>query len=68
MKPRTPKQAQVKTVEKVFLSNKEAMKYLDVGETTLKNWRASLMLPFYKIGSLIWYEKAELDKFIKKFG
>ena len=62
---RTPKQAEVKPIEKVFLSNKEAQKYLGVCESTLKNWRLGGMLRYYKIGSLVWYEKSDIDKLIK---
>lgn len=63
---RTPIQAQVRTLEKVFLSNSEAKAYLGVSDTTLKNWRAEGRLRYYKIGALIWYEKADIDRFIRK--
>lgn len=62
---RTPKQAETCPVDKVFLSNKETMKYLGVSDGTLKNWRLSGMIKFYKIGSLIWYTKEDIDKLIK---
>ena len=63
---RTPRQAQVREIEKVFLSNKEAQKYLGVSDSTLKGWRLGGILAFYKIGSLIWYAKEDIDKLIKR--
>lgn len=66
MTSRTPKQAQVKEIEKVFLNNKEAQKYMGVSESTMKNFRLSGMLRYYKIGSIIWYEKKDIDQLIKR--
>ena len=62
---RTPKQAKVKPLEKVFLSNREAMRYLDVSDSTLKGWRLGGMLNYYKVGSLIWYDKNDLDRLVR---
>ena len=65
MTPRTPRRAKVKPLDKVFLSNKEAIAYLGVSDSTLKRWRADRTIGFHKIGSNIWYEKNDLDKLIK---
>ena len=62
---RTPRQARVKEVEKVFLSNREAQKYLGVSDSTLKGWRLGGRLPYYKVGSVVWYEKSDIDRLVR---
>ena len=63
--PRTPMRAEVKPLEKVFLSNHEAAAYLGISTETLKKWRATGVIGYYKIDKNIWYEKTEIDKLIK---
>ena len=54
----------VAEIEKVFLTDKEAQVYLGVSQSTMKRFRASLLVNYYKIGGLIWYKKSDLDRMV----
>lgn len=56
----------VAEVEKVWLSNKEAQKYLGVSETWLERKRSAMKLHFSHIDKKIWYLKSDLDKMIRQ--
>lgn len=60
--------AKVVAVEKVWLTNGEAAKYLGVSAKTLQRWRCEARLGFYQIDGdrTIWYAKADLDKMVRK--
>lgn len=48
------------------LSNKEAASYLGIAEHTLHVWRCTKRypIPFLKIGSKVYYRKADLDAWL----
>lgn len=53
------------TIEKVWLSNKEAQKYLGVGLDFFKLLRASGRLPYYRIGHTVFYRKDDIDRLVE---
>lgn len=56
----------VKPVEKTWLSNKEAQRYLGVGMDFFKRLRATGQLPFSKVGSTVFYRKADIDRLLER--
>lgn len=60
--------AKVVAVEKVWLSNGEAAKYLGVSAKTLQRYRDAARIGFYQIDGdrTIWYAKSDLDRLVKK--
>lgn len=56
----------VKDVEKRFLSNREAQKYLDVGEEFMKSMRDNAKIHYYKIGRRIFYKVSDLNELIER--
>lgn len=55
-----------KNVERVWFRQKEAAKWLGVGESTIKDLRLSGALPFYMLGGTVLIRKADLEKLIKR--
>lgn len=53
-------------VEKVWLSNAEAQKYLGVSESFLKRLRLNGKMSFYKLGGKVFYKKADIDRLVTK--
>jgi excisionase family DNA binding protein len=52
--------------DKVLLSVNEACEYLSLSKSTLDNWRyEKVKLPFYKEGHKVFYDKADLDKYLE---
>lgn len=58
------RQGKVEKVEKVFLTDREAQVYLGVSQSTMKRFRAHLLINYYKLGGLIWYKKSDLDRLV----
>jgi len=48
------------------LNNKEAARYMGIKPETLDVWRSTgrYLIPFTKIGRLVFYRKSDLDAFI----
>jgi hypothetical protein len=51
--------------QKLWLSNKEAAKYLGVSKDWLKDRRESGVLHYSVVGNTIFYIKSEIDNLIK---
>ncbi len=49
-----------------LLDVKEAAAYLKIQVSTLRCWCFNRTIPFYKIGGLVRFRKADLDAFIKR--
>lgn len=54
------------TVDKLWLSNKEAAKYLGVSKDWLKDRCLDGTLHYSKVGNTIFYIKKEIDNLIKR--
>ena len=52
-------------VKKLWMSQKEAQKYLGVGKDWLKNRRESGVLHYSMVGNTAFYIKAEIDGLIR---
>lgn len=60
------KKAVVARVEKLWLSTREAMAYLDCSRDFLETLRAYPGLNVYKLGRSVYYEKASIDMLMRK--
>ena len=60
------KKAVVARVEKLWLSTREAMEYLDCSRDFLETLRTYPGLNVYKLGRLVYYEKASIDLVMRK--
>lgn len=60
------KKAVVARVEKLWLSTREAMAYLDCSRDFLETLRTYPGLNVYKLGRSVYYEKASIDMLIRK--
>ena len=60
------KKAVVARVEKVWLSTREAMAYLDCSRDFLETLRTYPGLNVYKLGRSVYYEKASIDLLMRK--
>lgn len=60
------KKGTVARVEKVWLSTREAMEYLDCSRDFLESLRAYPGLNVYKLGRSVYYEKASIDMLMRK--
>lgn len=56
----------VADVQKRWLNNKEACRYLGCKERFLRNLRLSGQLHFYKVGGLVIFDISDLDKLVIK--
>lgn len=54
----------IKTCNKLWLSQKEAAKYLGVSKDWLENQRVQGKLSFSKVANTIFYIKSEVDRLI----
>ena len=59
--------AKVTEVDKVYLSNREAMKYLDMSRGQIQRLRDSAKIPYIKIGKHILYRKADIDRAVERY-
>ncbi len=50
---------------KELLGVKEASKYLDIPEGTIRYWVFTRQLRHYKLGKRLKFDRADLDKFIE---
>jgi hypothetical protein len=57
-------ETRVNTVEKVWLSSKEAQAYLGMGEDFFKRLRTDAKLHFYRVGRCVFYAKNDIDELI----
>ena len=55
----------VTPVDKIWLSNHEAQKYLGVGPDFFKRLRQRGELSFYKVGSTVIYRKRDIDRLVE---
>ena len=55
-----------KNVEKVWFRQKEAARWLGVGESTIKDMRLNGTLSYYMFGGTVLIKKSDLEKQIKK--
>lgn len=54
-------------VEKRWLTVEELEEYLGFGNMdTQREWRDSGLLPYYRLGRVIVYDKNDIDDFVKK--
>ena len=60
------KKAVVARVEKLWLSTREAMAYLDCSRDFLETLRTYPELNVYKLGRSVYYEKASIDMLMRK--
>lgn len=60
------KYATVKSVEKTWLSSKEAQKYLGMGEDFFRKLRQEAKIHYYRIGRNIIYAKKDIDELVMK--
>ncbi len=56
----------VKTIDKVWLTQKSASAYLGVSVDFIKDLRLSGQLPYYMLGKLVFIKKNDLDKIIEQ--
>lgn len=69
MAGRVERKAKVSNVmiEKRWLTVGELEEYLGFGNmATQRDWRDSGLLPYYRLGRVIVYDKNEIDDFVKK--
>lgn len=55
-----------KDVEKVWFRQKDAARWLGVGESTVKDMRLSGKLPYYMFGGTVLIRKSDLERQIKR--
>ncbi len=55
-----------KEVERVWFRQKEAAKWLGVGESTIKDMRLNGTLSYYTFGGTVLIRKSDLERQIKK--
>jgi len=57
---------QATSTHKQKLNTREAAEYLGVTKATLETWRCTKRqnVPFYKVGSRVWYDRADLDVYL----
>lgn len=60
-------QLEKRHVRKDWLTNKEAMGYLELSKTTLQRYRAAGMLPYSKIGGSIFYHLSDLRTLLETY-
>lgn len=60
------KQVEIKQVEKVWFTRKDAAEYLGVSLSFIKKLCLGAKVPSYKVEGLVFLRKDELDRFIKK--
>ena len=58
--------ATVTPLDKIWLSNHEAQKYLGIGADFFKRLRLTGKLPFYKVGTTVFYLRRDIDNLIKR--
>lgn len=58
--------ATVATLDKVWLSNHEAQKYLGIGPDFFKRLRSKGELRFFKVGTSVFYRKQDIDRLIER--
>lgn len=64
MKTNVTKQAVVSRCDKLFLSQKEAVKYLGISKDWLEARREEGILHYSKVANTIFYIKSEIDRLI----
>ena len=63
--PKLLPSAQSSQTPKEWLSNREAMEFLDLSKATLQRYRDSGILPYSKMGSNIYYKYADLVRVLE---
>ena len=53
--------------ENKIVSSKEVMRLLGVSKSTLKRWRETEKLPYYKISRKVFYRTDELNLWFENF-
>ncbi len=57
----------VKEIEALWLTVAEVKRYLGfAGVDTQREWRDSGRLPYYLVGRVILYKKADIDRFVER--
>lgn len=56
----------VKEIEKIWLSNAEAQRYLGMSAGFFKHLRENGTLPYYKLGQSVFYRKADIDRLLER--
>jgi excisionase family DNA binding protein len=64
--PDKPGDEGIVPINSVYMSRREAARYLGVAEQTLAVWACNKRygLPCYKVGRLVKYKKEDLDAFV----
>lgn len=55
----------VQPIEKVWLSSRETMAYLDIKEDRLRSLRNTASIGFTKLGSTYWHDKNSIDRLLE---
>lgn len=63
---RSKQYGKVKELEKTWLNIREASAYLGLSSWTLRRYKDSGMMPFYKVGGTILFAKHDLDRLVEK--
>lgn len=56
----------VNSVDKIWLSNAEAQKYLGMSADYMRDLRVDGQLHFYKLRGAIFYKKSDIDKLMER--
>ena len=56
----------VRKVDKIWLSNDEAQKYLGMSKDFLYNLRSEGLLHYYKLRGAVFYKKADIDRLVER--
>ena len=58
--------SQVKPANKKWLKSQEVMKLLNISSSGLQNFRINNIIPYTKIGGIIYYSASDIDKILEK--
>ncbi|MBR5147758.1 MAG: DNA-binding protein [Bacteroidaceae bacterium] len=64
--PKRKIHAEVRPIEKMWLSNRETKAYLDCADEYLKKLRDNALVTFARDGKMIWYLKSSIDEYLQK--
>jgi hypothetical protein len=57
---------QIRSVERIYISNREAQIYLDMSDDQLRHLREQAKLPYRKLGKHILYRVADIIRLVEK--
>jgi hypothetical protein len=62
--PKRKIHAEVRPIEKIWLSKREAKEYLDCADDYLQKLRDNASITFARDGKMIWYHKESIDAYL----